>query len=400
MNEPIGVRAPQGLGAEAYASEVLVSVGQTVACDAVLVSIESSKVAVDIQAPSAGRVKQVLVAKNDSVSEGDLLVVLEAIESEQPQDAPSRPQVATAAVQTGAAADTSSDFHASPWIRGLARERGIDLRQVSGTGPHGRILEEDLDRHVPRSVEPPLAAGAAVPGTIAPLEADATQSRRLSRLQLSVGRNLSENWTQIPHVTQFDEADITDVEAFRLAINLERQKDAPKLSLLPFVIKAAACALAAFPEFNSRLLGDQLILEQNVHVGFAVDTAEGLWVPAIRHADRLSVLQIARELARLAELARASKLAATDVQGGTFTISNLGAAGGTAFTPIVNAPQVAILGISKADLEPKWDGSSFVPRLMLPLSLSYDHRVINGVAGARFVSHLGSVLSDLRRALL
>jgi len=266
-----------------------------------------------------------------------------------------------------------------------------------GTGRHGRILEEDLLRPVPIAPEP-QSLDAELP---APNAAEEPMERRpLSRLQRTVGRNLAENWAQIPHVTQFDETDITELEAFRDALNHERRAEAPKLSLLPFVIKASACALLAFPEFNSSLEAEHLILKRSIQIGFAVDTAEGLRVPVIQHADRLSLRQIAQEIARLAERARASKLIPADVQGGTFTVSNLGGAGGTAFTPIINAPEVAILGVSQAQLKPQWNGSAFVPRLMLPLSLSYDHRVINGVAGARFVAHLGSLLSDLRRALL
>jgi len=386
MNEQIEVRAPAaGIGADAYVTDVFVSVGQKVAYDQAVVCIETHKGNVEVPSPAAGRVTQILIGTNSNVKENALLIVLDRIEDELKQPS-------AAAKPADLNSGTSSEFHASPWIRGLAREKGINLGQVRGTGRHGRILEEDLE--LPAPATPPAQSDAP------PSLQGSTESRPLSRLQCAVGRNLAENWAQIPHVTQFDESDITELEAFRLAVNLERQKEGAKLSLLPFIVKATACALSALPEFNSSLSGEQLILKRSIHIGFAVDTEDGLRVPVIQHADRLSVSQIAGEITRLAQRARVSKLTATDVQGGSFTISNLGGAGGTAFTPIINAPEVAILGVSKAQLKPKWDGSSFVPRLMLPLSLSYDHRVINGVAGARFVSQLGSMLSDLRRTLL
>jgi len=400
VTETLEVRATGiGLDAGSYVAELLVSIGQSVGQDTELLAIETSKGVLEVPAPAAGRVVEILVGLNASVVDGDLLVVLERIAPEAPTKSPETP---TSVVEADADPCASSEFHASPWIRSLARERGIALSQVRGTGPHGRILEEDLEPDVPVLPGSPSShASAGAPGNAAsPVVHGSTETRPLSRLQRSVGLNLSANWARIPHVTQFDECDVTELEAFRVAMNRERHEDGPKLSLLPFVIKAAACALSAFPEFNSELAEDQLILKRDIHVGFAVDTPDGLRVPVIRHADRLPLLEIAREIARLAERARANKLATTDVGGGSFTISNLGGAGGTAFTPIINAPEVAILGVSKTELEPKWNGTAFVPRLMLPLSLSYDHRVINGVAGARFTSYLGSVLADLRRALL
>ena len=408
MTELIEVRANGLSGSEAFVSELFVSVGQSVEPSAVMVAIELGKAAVEIAAPEAGRVARVLVAKNDAVQDGDLLVVLERTESMRSASASPAPSVEHAppvtdsSTASGGGRAQNPDFHASPSVRRLARERGLDLSQVVGTGRHGRIVAEDLAQSVPSA-----AQSQPQPVSAAPLQADSPfalqgpdESHPLSLLQRAVGRTVTQTWTQVPHVTQFDETDITELEAFRVALNRERAKEELKLTLLPFVVKAVACALSAFPIFNASLLKDALILKGSVHVGFAVDTDEGLRVPVIRHANRLSLRQIAQEIARLADKARASKLAPEDVQGGSFTISNLGGAGGTAFTPIINAPELAILGLSKATLKPNWNGSAFVPRLMLPLSLSYDHRVINGVAGARFVSHIGAVLSDLRRALL
>jgi len=412
MTELIEVRANGLSGSEAFVSDLRVSVGQTVAPSAVLVGIELGKAAVEIEAPAAGRVARVLVAVNDAVKDGDLLVVLERAESVQSASASPGPSSAPSVEHVPRVADTSSaasgghvpnpDFHASPSIRRLARERGLDLSQIAGTGRHGRIVAEDLARPVPAAAQSQshlgLAAALQLDSALALQGPD--ESRPLSLLQRAVGRTVTQTWTQVPHVTQFDETDITELEAFRVALNRERGQEELKLTLLPFVVKAVAAALSAFPVFNASLLKDALVLKSSVHVGFAVDTEEGLRVPVIHHANRLSLRQIALEIARLADRARASKLAPDDVQGGSFTISNLGGAGGTAFTPIINAPELAILGLSKATLKPVWNGSAFVPRLMLPLSLSYDHRVINGVAGARFVSHLGAVLCDLRRALL
>ncbi|HEX2670689.1 MAG TPA: 2-oxo acid dehydrogenase subunit E2 [Polyangiaceae bacterium] len=414
MTELIEVRA-NGLSAgEAFVSELFVSVGQTVEPAAVLVGIELGKAAVEIEAPEAGRVARVLVAVNDAVKDGDLLVLLERTESVRSASAAAAPAPVVASAPsleraprtegsaTSGGHDTQLDFHASPWIRGLARERGLDLTQVEGTGRQGRILAEDLGRLAPATPASRAELGPPAPllpqARLSPQSAD--ESRPLSLLQRAVGRTVTQTWTQVPHVTQFDDTDITELEAFRVALNRERGKEALKLTLLPFVVKAAACALSAFPVFNASLSKDALILKSNIHVGFAVDTDEGLRVPVIHHADRLGLRQIAQEIARLADKARASKLTAADVENGSFTISNLGGAGGTAFTPIINAPELAILGLSKAAIKPVWDGNAFAPRLMLPLSLSYDHRVINGVAGARFVSHLGAVLADLRRALL
>ncbi len=396
MARQIEVKA-QGIASDetgAFVNEIFVSVGQAVERGAVLLSIELSKTSVETLAPEAARVKELLVAANTSVHDGDVLVVLECVDDDQPPIAASPVRAAAASV--------TADFHASPWIRVLARERGLDLATIAGSGPHGRILESDLPGPSPalRAIAEPIATKASAPAARAKLSTDAAEAVPLSAVQRAVARNLSRNWVEIPHVTQFGETDITELEAFRVALNEERVGDAPKLSLLPFIVKASACALAAFPDFNSSLVGEQLSRKHAIHVGFAVDTGDGLQVPVIRDADRLNVRQIAAEIARLAEPARAAQLTQSDVQNGSFTISNLGGVGGTAFTPIINAPELAILGVSKSALKPHWDGSAFVPRLMLPLSLSYDHRVINGMAGARFVTYIGALLSDMRRALL
>jgi len=394
MSERIEVRAKGFEKVEAFVSEVLVTLGQVVDRDEVLLRIEAEKVSFDQSAPVAGRIAELLVTKNGDVHEGDLLVVLERTAIELPR----APASAPAAPRVG----VSSDYHASPWIRSLARERDLDLSQIEGTGPHGRIVEADLLSRAPSVRETPLPSATEVhtPEAKLVLVPPSTESRQLSTLQRTVARAVTRTWTEVPHVTQFDESDVTELEAFRVALNREPRKEGSKLSLLPFIVKACACALRAFPDFNGSLAGEELTLNRDVNIGFAVDTGDGLKVPVIQQADRLSVLQIAGEIARLGDGARAAKLISTDTRGGTFTVSNLGGVGGTAFTPIINGHELAILGVSKAELKPKWDGAAFVPRLMLPLSLSYDHRVINGVAGARFIAHLGALLTDLRRALL
>jgi len=385
MSQPMEVRANGISGAGAYVAELCVSPGQTVEHDATLLKIETEKAVVDVRAPAAGRVESLRIAVNDSVAEEDLLLTLVPLE-----EAP--------------AATVSSETHASPWIRQLARERQVDLSRVRGSGRFGRILEGDLPARAeaPLPATPPNTPEPSPKSPARPLPDGPTEYEPISRLQLRVGQNVARNWAQIPHVTQFDEADVTELDAFRLLINEEqgRGRTAPRISLLPYIVKAAACALRAFPEFNSSLDGERLILKGDIHIGIAVDVADGLLVPVIRHADRWPLVQLANEMSRLASSSASSTLVPAEMQGGTFTISNLGGAGGTAFTPIINAPEVAILGVSRAQIKPKWNGTAFVPRLMLPLSLSYDHRVVNGVAGARFVSHLAATLSDLRRALL
>jgi pyruvate dehydrogenase E2 component (dihydrolipoamide acetyltransferase) len=287
----------------------------------------------------------------------------------------------------------------------MARELGVDLHRVDGTGPHGRILRDDVQAFVKRA----LAAPAAAPGPVSGLppwpkvdfaKYGPIETRPLSRIQRISGPALSRNWVTIPHVTQFDEADITDLEAFRKTLSEEVAKDGVKVTLLAFVVKACVAALKRFPEVNASLEGDHLVVKRYWHVGFAADTPGGLVVPVLRNADQKGVLDIARELAALAAKAREGKLAPEDLAGGTFSISSLGGIGGTAFTPIVNAPEVAILGVSRATIRPVWDGKAFQPRLLLPLSFSYDHRVVDGALAARFTTFLAQVLGDMRRATL
>jgi pyruvate dehydrogenase E2 component (dihydrolipoamide acetyltransferase) len=293
--------------------------------------------------------------------------------------------------------------HASPSIRRLARELGVDLSRVEGTGPRGRILREDVARFVSAELERP--GGGRGLDLLPWPRVDFARYGPIDRVPLARIRrisaaNLARNWVMIPHVTQHDEADVTDLEAFRVRLNQEGTGEGVKVTLLAFVVKACVAALRRFPEFNASLDGDDLIVKRYFHVGFAADTPNGLVVPVLRDADKKGVLEIARELAALAAKAREGKLGPGDLQGGTFSISSLGGIGGTSFTPIINAPEVAILGVSRASTRPVWNGKEFAPRLLLPLSLSYDHRVIDGAAAARFTVFLAQVLADVRRAML
>jgi pyruvate dehydrogenase E2 component (dihydrolipoamide acetyltransferase) len=298
--------------------------------------------------------------------------------------------------------------HASPSVRKFARELGVDLARLAGTGPKGRIRHEDVQAFVKQVMAGAAPAGAMAAGALDLLPWPAVDFtkfgpvdvRPLARIRKIAGANLARNWAMIPHVTQFDEADITGLEAFRVALNRENEKAGIKVTLLAFLIRAAVAALRKFPEFNASLDGDNLVLKRYFNVGFAADTPNGLVVPVIRNAERKSVLEIAKEMGELSAKAREGKLGPADMQGGCFTISSLGGIGGTAFTPIINAPEVAILGVSKSALQPVWDGHGFAPRRLLPLSLSYDHRVIDGAAAARFTAYLSSVLADLRRLTL
>jgi pyruvate dehydrogenase E2 component (dihydrolipoamide acetyltransferase) len=300
--------------------------------------------------------------------------------------------------------------HASPSIRRFARELGVDVAQVKGSGPKGRIVREDVQAYVKGALAKSAAAPAPAGGVggidllpwpqvdfakFGPVEA-----KPLARIKKLSGANLARNWVMIPHVTQHDEADVTELEAFRVQLNRENEKSGVKLTMLAFLIKAAVAALKKYPEFNASLDGDSLVFKQYWHIGFAADTPNGLVVPVIRDCDRKGVLEIARETSALAAKAREGKLSPTEMQGGTFSISSLGGIGGTAFTPIINAPEVAILGVSKSQIRPVWDGKQFTPRLTLPLSLSYDHRVIDGASAARFTSHLAQLLADMRRLML
>ncbi|HZA51708.1 MAG TPA: 2-oxo acid dehydrogenase subunit E2, partial [Myxococcaceae bacterium] len=328
-----------------------------------------------------------------------------------PEEAKAPAPAPTAARAPAAIPIDSAGFkkaHASPSVRKFARELGVDVSRVTGSGPKGRILQSDVQSYVKQVMSGQAAPAAGGLGTLnippwpkvdfakfGPVEV-----KPLSRIKKISGPNLARNWVMIPHVTQFEEADITLLEELRLQLNKENEKAGIKVTILAFVIKACVPALQKFPDFNASLEGDNLVLKHYFHIGFAADTPNGLVVPVIRDCDRKGVLQIAQETAALAAKAREGKLSPAEMQGGSFSISSLGGIGGTAFTPIINAPEVAILGVSKSSHEPVWDGHQFVPRLMLPLSLSYDHRVIDGATAARFTSYLASLLADMRRAVL
>jgi pyruvate dehydrogenase E2 component (dihydrolipoamide acetyltransferase) len=383
----------------------------------------------EVPAPAAGTVKEIRLKVGDKVSEGTLVLLLETAGAgataapPAPVAAPAASRLVTAEPTTpppparppapaeiADAAAGAHKAHASPSVRRFARELGVDVALLKGTGPKGRILREDVQSYVKGALAQPRAAAPAAGGgaglellpwpqvdfaKFGPVEA-----KPLSRIKKISGANLARNWVMIPHVTQFDEADITDLEALRVQLNKENEKSGVKLTMLAFLIKAAVAALKQFPDFNASLDGENLIYKKYFHIGFAADTPNGLVVPVIRDADKKGLLEIAREMGTLSAKAREGKLAPTEMQGGCFSISSLGGIGGTAFTPIVNAPEVAILGVSKSQTKPVWNGQAFQPRLMLPLSLSYDHRVIDGAAAARFTAYLTQVLADMRRVLL
>jgi pyruvate dehydrogenase E2 component (dihydrolipoamide acetyltransferase) len=315
------------------------------------------------------------------------------------------PTPTPAATATPIPAASSAQTHASPAIRKAARELGVDLAQVPGSGPRGRVLLEDVQKYVKQVLTAPPAPSGTDLRLLPWPKVDfarygPVETRPLSRIRRIAGANLARNWVMIPHVTQHDEADVTDLEAFRVRLNEERAREGVKVTLLAFVMKACVAALRQFPELNASLDGDALVLKRYFHLGFAADTPNGLVVPVVKDVDQKGVLQIARELSELAAKAREGKLGPADMAGGTFSISSLGGIGGTAFTPIINAPEVAILGVSRSATRPVWDGKAFQPRLLLPLSLSYDHRIIDGAAAARFTAFLAGLLGDLRRVLL
>ena len=422
--------------------EVFVKPGDVVAAEDSLVTLESDKATMDVPSPAAGTVKDLRVKLGDKVSEGSLIVVLEsdgagaakpaaAQTAAPPKPAPTAPASPAAAPAStaapppvpapkpetapAAAAVDEEGFkgaHASPSVRKFARELGVDLSRVTGTGPKSRILQDDVQNFVKQALTGAgaAAAGGGVTGggalNLLPwpkvdfAKFGPFETRPLSRIKKISGANLARNWVMIPHVTQFDEADITDLEAFRVALNKENEKTGIKLTMLAFLIKASISALKKFPDVNASLDGDNLIVKQYFHIGFAADTPNGLVVPVIKNADQKGVLQIAKEMGELSAKAREGKLGPADMQGGCFSISSLGGIGGTAFTPIINAPEVAILGVSKSQTKPVWDGKAFAPRLMVPLSFSYDHRVIDGAAAARFTAYLASLLADMRRVVL
>lgn len=428
--------------------EMLVKVGDTIKVEQSLFTVESDKASMEIPSPAAGVVKELKVKIGDTVNIGDLVAVLEGAASSAaaPAPAPAAPapapaSAASAAAAAPVAAQASAPApapasaaavpahqpgtpapglpHASPSVRKFARELGVPIDEVKGTGPKGRITQEDIAAFTKQVMSgatqtkaqaakaPAGGAGGSGPGLdLLPWpKVDFTkfgtvERKDLSRIKKISGANLHRNWVMIPHVTNNDEADITELEAFRVSTNKENEKSGVKVTMLAFVIKAVVAALKKFPEFNTSLDGDTLVYKQYYHIGFAADTPNGLVVPVLKDADKKGILQISQEMGELAKKARDGKLGAADMQGGCFSISSLGGIGGTHFTPIINAPEVAILGLSKGQMKPVWDGKQFVPRLVLPLSLSYDHRVIDGASAARFNAYLGQVLADYRRILL
>ncbi|MBA1201652.1 dihydrolipoyllysine-residue acetyltransferase [Pseudomonas capeferrum] len=420
-----------GSSGKAKIIEVLVKAGDTVEADQSLITLESDKASMEIPSPAAGVVEEVIVKLDDEVGTGDLILKLKvagaapaAAPAPAPaaESAPAKAETAPAATPAAApasapaaatapAAGSNAKVHAGPAVRQLAREFGVDLGAVAASGPHGRILKEDVQVYVKammqKAKEAP-AAGATGGAGIPPIPVvdfsrfGEVEEVALTRLMQVGAANLHRSWLNVPHVTQFDSADITELEAFRVAQKAVAEKAGVKLTVLPLLLKACAHLLKELPDFNSSLApsGKAIIRKKYVNIGFAVDTPDGLLVPVIKNVDQKSLLQLAGEAAALAEKARTKKLAADDMQGACFTISSLGHIGGTGFTPIVNAPEVAILGVSKATMQPVWDGKAFQPKLMLPLSLSYDHRVINGAAAARFTKRLGDLLTDIRTMLL
>jgi pyruvate dehydrogenase E2 component (dihydrolipoamide acetyltransferase) len=400
--------------------EILVSPGDTVAAEDPLVTLESDKATMDVPSPMEGVVQEIKVSVGDAVSEGTLLLTLaapDAAEEEKAKESLAEPteqepeaeepssSEPPAAVAEPAPPDSAPPY-ASPGTRRLARELGVDLAQVSGSGRKGRITADDV-----RAAKEGPPAQAAPSGGDSGLELlpwpsidfskyGEVEVVPLSRIRKISGANLARNWVRIPHVTHNDEADITDLEALRKTLNEEYKKQEVRVTMLAFLIKACVAGLKQFPDFNASLDGDNLIVKRYYNIGFAADTPNGLVVPVVKDADAKGVIEIANEMGELSKAARAGKLKPGDMAGGNFTISSLGGIGGTSFTPIVNAPEVAILGVVRSAMKPVWDGSEFVPRLMLPLSLSYDHRVIDGAAAARFVKYLVTILGDMRRVLL
>jgi pyruvate dehydrogenase E2 component (dihydrolipoamide acetyltransferase) len=417
--------------------EVLVKPGDRVEAEAPLITLESDKATMDVPAPAAGVVKEVKVKVGDKISQGTVIATMETADTAAPaeQAQPEKafrepPKKAEKPVET---VDPQSVYqtpprehggptptvppppaideaafhkaHAGPGVRRLAREMGVDLARVKGSGPKSRVLPEDVQAFV-KSIMTGLSAPPAAGGglALAPwpkvdyAKFGPVEDKPLTRIQKIAGPALHRNWVTIPHVTSCEDADITELEAFRVQLNKEQQE--VKVTLLALLVKACVSALQKFPNFNSSLEGDHLVLKHYWNIGFAADTSQGLLVPVIKDADKKGVLAIAREAAELAAKARDGKLAPGDMQGGTFSISSLGSIGGTYFTPIINAPEVAILGVCRAQMQPAWNGSAFLPRLILPLSLSWDHRVVDGAAAGRFNAHLAAVLADARRILL
>ncbi|WP_349986710.1 dihydrolipoyllysine-residue acetyltransferase [Stenotrophomonas sp. WHRI 8082] len=433
--------------------EILVAVGDTVKKDQGLVTLESDKATMEVPSSVAGVVKEIKVKVGDNLSQGKVVAIIEAEGAASAAPAPTQANAATneaaetatkvepvavsaqpdklaqremaSAPSAGAPTSPPVQFnadsvlpakvpYATPAVRVFARELGVDLLQISGTEKGGRITKGDVQKFVKAALTGGTAAGAAAPAAaggglnLLPWpkvdfsKFGEVEVQPLSRIKKISGANLARNWAMIPHVTQFEQADITDLEALRVALNKENEKAGIKLTMLAFLVKASAAALKKFPEFNASLdaSGENLTLKKYFNIGFAADTPNGLVVPVVRDVDKKGVVQIAQESGELAKKARDGKLGPADMSGGCFSISSLGGIGGTAFTPIVNAPEVAILGVSKSSIQPVWNGKEFAPKLMLPLSLSYDHRVIDGALAARFTTYLSQVLADMRRVLL
>ncbi|NKI92660.1 dihydrolipoyllysine-residue acetyltransferase [Rhizobacter sp. SG703] len=424
--------------------EVFIKPGDTIKAEQSLITVESDKASMEIPSSHAGVVKDLKVKVGDKVKKGSLIATVQAAAGAvntvraEPVEAPASKAAATpaststssvrtegGAVQTALPAHEPAVLqsnlpHASPSIRKFARELGVPLDEVKGSGPKGRITQDDVQAFVKtvlsgaqqtkaQAAKAPAggaaSGGAGFPGLLPWPQVDFTkfgpvERRDLSRIKKISGANLHRNWVMIPHVTNHDDADITDLEAFRVQLNKENEKSGVKVTMLAFLIKACVAALKKFPEFNASLDGEQLVLKQYVHIGFAADTPNGLMVPVIRDADKKGILQISKEMSELAGKARDGKLGPAEMTGGCFSISSLGGIGGTYFTPIINAPEVAILGVCKSATRPVWDGKAFQPRLMLPLSLSWDHRVIDGASAARFNTYLAQILADFRRVLL
>ena len=420
------VHVPDIGGDEVEVTEVMVNVGDTISEEQSLITVEGDKASMEVPAPFAGVVKEIKIAVGDKVKTGSLIMTFEVAGAAPAAQAPAAPATSTSAAPSAPAkapasapaakeefVENEAYVHATPVIRRLAREFGVNLAKVKGTGRKGRILREDVQSYVKelikRAESAPANAGGGLPGMLPWPKVDFSkfgeiEEVELSRIQKISGANLSRNWVMIPHVNLFDEADITEVEEFRKQQNKEAEKKKLDVKITPlvFVMKAAAKALADMPRFNSSISedGQKLILKKYINIGIAVDTPNGLVVPVFKDVNKKGILELSYELAEVSKKARAGKLTASDMQGGCFTISSLGGIGTTGFAPIVNAPEVAIMGLSRSSMKPVWNGKEFVPRLMLPMSLSFDHRVIDGADGARFITLINQYMSDLRRLVM
>ncbi|MGG4610427.1 pyruvate dehydrogenase complex dihydrolipoyllysine-residue acetyltransferase [Providencia sp. Me31A] len=420
------VNVPDIGGDEVEVTEVMVKVGDSVSAEQSIITVEGDKASMEVPAPFAGTVKEIKIATGDKVKTGSLIMTFEvagaapaAAPAAQPSAPAAAPTPAPAASASTKAADSKNEFvendayiHATPVIRRLAREFGVNLAKVKGTGRKGRILREDVQAYVKDAVkraEAPAAAGGGLPGMLPWPKVDYSkfgevEEVELGRIQKISGANLSRNWVMIPHVTLMEEVDTTEVEEFRKQQNKEAEKKKLDVKITPlvFVMKAVARALEEMPRFNSSISEDaqRLFLKKYINIGIAVDTPNGLVVPVFKDVNKKGILELSRELMEVSKKARAGKLTASDMQGGCFTISSLGGIGTTSFAPIVNAPEVAIMGLSRSSMKPVWNGSEFVPRLILPMSLSFDHRVIDGADGARFITLVGQLMSDIRRLVM